>query len=74
MYVGNYMSSETDYAVLRTDYVLDEGEKLSNMKFLWELKYQRMLVKESFTNKEPKTIVTCSMPTKVEITFISIAH
>jgi hypothetical protein len=62
MYVGKLHVLETDYAVLRTDYVLDEGEKLSNMKFLWELKYQRMLVKESFTNKEPKTIVTCSMP------------
>jgi hypothetical protein len=39
--------------------------------FLLELKYQRMLVEQSFTNKEPKTIViTCSMPQqKVEITF-----
>jgi hypothetical protein len=27
MYVGKLYISETDYAVLRTDYVLDEGEK-----------------------------------------------
>jgi hypothetical protein len=31
MYVGKLHVSETDYAVLRTDYVLDEGEKLSNL-------------------------------------------
>jgi hypothetical protein len=29
-YLGKLYISETDYAVLRTEYTLDEGEKLNN--------------------------------------------
>jgi hypothetical protein len=54
MYVGKLHVSETDYAVLRTDYVLDEGEKLSNfnMKFLLGIKVSENVSKGTIIYKQ----------------------
>jgi hypothetical protein len=71
MYVGKLYISETDYAVLRTDYVLDEGEKHNfNMKFLLGIKVSENVKGTIIYKKEPKTTTTtCSMPLqKLEIT------
>jgi hypothetical protein len=54
MYVGKLYVSETDYAVLRTDYVLDEGEKLSNfnMKFILGIKVSENVSKGTIIYKK----------------------
>jgi hypothetical protein len=54
MYVGKLYVSETDYAILRTDYVLDEGEKLSNfnMKFLLGIKVSENVSKGTIIYKK----------------------
>lgn len=54
MYVGKLYISETDYAVLRTDYVLDEGEKVHNfnMKFLLGIKVSENVSKGTIIYKK----------------------
>lgn len=54
MYVGKLYISETDYAVLRADYVLDEGEKVSNfnMKFLLGIKVSENVSKGTIIYKK----------------------
>jgi hypothetical protein len=54
MYVGKLYVSETDYAVLRTEYVLEEGEKLSNfnMKFLLGIKVSENVSKGTIIYKK----------------------
>lgn len=54
MYVGKLYISETDYAVLRADYVLDDGEKLSNfnMKFLLGIKVSENVSKGTIIYKK----------------------
>lgn len=54
MYVGKLYISETDYAVLRADYVLDEGEKVSNfnMKFLLGIKASENVSKGTIIYKK----------------------
>ncbi|NGY38056.1 carboxypeptidase-like regulatory domain-containing protein [Flavobacterium sp. XN-5] len=54
MYVGKLYISETDYAVLRAEYVLDEGEKLSNfnMKFLLGIKVSQNVSKGTVIYKK----------------------
>jgi phage terminase large subunit-like protein len=54
MYVGKLYISETDYAVLRTDYVLDNGEKVHNfnMKFLLGIKVSENVSKGTITYKK----------------------
>jgi phage terminase large subunit-like protein len=54
MYVGKLYISETDYAVLRTDYVLDEGEKMHNfnMKFLLGIKVSENVSKGTIIYKK----------------------
>jgi hypothetical protein len=53
-YVGKIYISETDYAVLRTDYILDEGEKVHNfnMKFLLGIKASQNLSKGTIIYKK----------------------
>lgn len=53
-YVGKLYISETDYAILRTDYILDEGEKLNgfNMKLLLGIKVSENLSKGTITYKK----------------------
>jgi hypothetical protein len=50
-YLGKLYISETDYAVLRTEYTLDEGEKLNNfnMKFLLGIKASQNISKGTIT-------------------------
>ena len=54
MYVGKLYISETDYAVLRADYVLDDGEKLSNfnMKLLLGIKVSENVSKGTIIYKK----------------------
>ncbi|WP_016989731.1 carboxypeptidase-like regulatory domain-containing protein [Flavobacterium sp. ACAM 123] len=54
MYVGKLYISETDYAILRTDYILEEGEKLNNfnMKFLLGIKVSENVSKGTITYKK----------------------
>lgn len=54
MYVGKLYISENDYAVLRTDYVLDEGEKVHNfnMKFLLGIKVSENVSKGTIIYKK----------------------
>jgi hypothetical protein len=54
MYVGKLYISESDYAVLRTDYVLDEGEKVHNfnMKFLFGIKVSENVSKGTIIYKK----------------------
>lgn len=54
MYVGKLYISETDYAVLRTDYILDEGEKVHNfnMKFLLGIKVSENVSKGTIIYKK----------------------
>ncbi|MFQ3173706.1 MAG: hypothetical protein ACI9WT_002110 [Flavobacterium sp.] len=54
MYVGKLYISETDYAVLRTDYVLDDGEKVHNfnMKFLLGIKVSENVSKGTVIYKK----------------------
>ncbi|WP_367771130.1 carboxypeptidase-like regulatory domain-containing protein [Flavobacterium sp. WC2421] len=53
-YLGKLYISETDYAILRTDYILDEGEKLNNfnMKFLLGIKASENVSKGTITYKK----------------------
>ena len=53
-YVGKLYISESDYAILRTDYVLDEGEKLGNfnMKLLLGIKVAENVSKGTITYKK----------------------
>jgi hypothetical protein len=53
-YVGKLYVSETDYAVLRTDYILDEGQKAGgfNMKFLLGIKVAENISKGTITFKK----------------------
>jgi hypothetical protein len=54
MYVGKLYISENDFAVLRTEYVLDEGEKLHNfnMKFLLGIKVSENVSKGTIIYKK----------------------
>jgi hypothetical protein len=54
MYVGKLYISESDYAVLRIDYILDEGEKLNNfnMKFLLGIKVSENVSKGTIIYKK----------------------
>jgi phage terminase large subunit-like protein len=54
MYLGKLYISETDYAVLRTDYILDEGEKVHNfnMKFLLGIKVSENVSKGTIIYKK----------------------
>jgi hypothetical protein len=54
IYMGKLYVSETDYAILRADYVLDEGEKLSNfnMKFLLGIKVSENMSKGTIIYKK----------------------
>ena len=53
-YLGKLYISETDYAILRTDYILEEGEKLNNfnMKFLLGIKVSENVSKGTITYKK----------------------
>jgi hypothetical protein len=53
-YIGKLYVSESDYAILRADYVLDEGEKVSNfnMKFLLGLKVAENVSQGTITYKK----------------------
>ncbi|WP_367754295.1 carboxypeptidase-like regulatory domain-containing protein [Flavobacterium sp. WC2430] len=53
-YLGKLYISESDYAILRTDYILDEGEKLNNfnMKFLLGIKAYENVSKGTITYKK----------------------
>lgn len=53
-YQGKLYISENDYAILRTDYVLDEGEKVSNfnMKFLLGIKVSENVSKGTIIYKK----------------------
>jgi hypothetical protein len=53
-YLGKLYISETDYAILRTDYLLDEGEKLNNfnMKFLLGIKVSENISKGTIIYKK----------------------
>lgn len=53
-YLGKLYISESDYAILRADYVLDEGEKLNNfnMKLLLGIKASENVSKGTLTYKK----------------------
>lgn len=53
-YLGKLYISETDYAILRTDYILDEGEKLNNfnMKLLLGIKVSENVSKGTIIYKK----------------------